>query len=185
MSIEPTAAARIAELSEGLPSFTHLLALHSGEHSVQDDRDGILDSDVDYARKRAVDKAQHSILSAYEKAIRSPREDNLFSEVLLACALAEKNELGYFTPKSVCGPLSVILDREVRVSSYVRHLDEFTSDHHGEVLQKDGQPRRYRFRFVNPMLQPYVIIRGVEDGLINEQSVAQLRKKEPELFEKF
>jgi Cdc6-like AAA superfamily ATPase len=185
MTIDNSARERIAELSEGLPSFTHLLALHAGEHAVQDDRMSITNGDVDFARGRAVKKAQHSILSSYENAVRSPREDNLFSEVLLACALAEKNELGYFTPKSVSAPLTVILDREIRVSAYVRHLDEFTSDHHSAVLQKDGQPRKYRFKFANPMLQPYVIIRGVEEGRITEEAAAKLRKKEPELFERF
>ncbi len=185
MTVEPAARTRMAELSEGLPSYTHLLALHAGQRAVQDDRTQITNADTDAATARAVEKAQHSILTDYTNAIRSPREDNLFAEVLLACALAEKNDLGYFTPKSVAKPLSTILSRPVRVSSYVRHLNEFTTEHHSEVLHRDGQPRKYLFRFSNPMMQPHVILKGIADKTITEEAVAKLRKREKELFENF
>jgi hypothetical protein len=35
------------------------------------------------------------------------------------------------------------------------------------VLQKRGPKRRFRFRFRNPLLQPFVIMHGLHDGYID------------------
>lgn len=59
-------------------------------------------TDVDAAIQMA--KVGHTILSEYQLATRSPRRDSLFREVLLACALAPKDDLGYFTTGGVRGP---------------------------------------------------------------------------------
>ncbi len=34
------------------------------------------------------------------------------------------------------------------------------------MLQKKGSTRRFRYRFVNPLLQPYVIMKGLSEDLI-------------------
>jgi hypothetical protein len=53
------------------------------------------------------------------------------------------------------------------IPAYSRHLNlnDF-SDTRGPVLQKTGSPRRYRFRFINPMMQPFVLMRGRDKGLL-------------------
>jgi len=101
LGITAPARRRIARLSEGLPFYTHSLALHAGQHTVADDRDEIQDADVTRAVERVVSKTQHSIRTAYEQATRSPRRDTLFEEVVLACALARKGPLGAFSTGSV------------------------------------------------------------------------------------
>jgi Cdc6-like AAA superfamily ATPase len=100
LDLTPDSAARkrIARLSEGLPYYTHLLALHASQRAIMDDRVEVLPADVDAAISAGVEKAQASIRSSYQAATRSPRPESLFEEVLLACALAPKDELGYFTP---------------------------------------------------------------------------------------
>ena len=40
----------------------------------------------------------------------------------------------------------------------------------GPILSKKGQPRRYRYRFANPLMQPYVTMRGLASGLITQAS---------------
>lgn len=174
---------RIVQLSEGLPSYTHLLSLHAATSAVHDDRDTINLADADYASRAAVKKGEQSILSAYARATRSPRKDNLFEEVLLACALSEKNELGFFSPRNVREPLSKIIGRPAAISAFVRHLNEFCSDDRGGALQKHGQPRKYFYRFSNPILQPFVILHGLTEGTLTEATLAELRapKQESEL----
>ncbi len=39
----------------------------------------------------------------------------------------------------------------------------------GPALNVTGDPRSRRFRFANPLLKPYVVLRGVSDGLVIEQ----------------
>lgn len=51
---------------------------------------------VNDAIKQAIEDAQLSIRTAYHVAVRSARKDNLFADVLLSCALAEADELGYW-----------------------------------------------------------------------------------------
>jgi len=183
LEIEPPARERIARLSEGLPVYTHLLARDAALSAIEDDRDIIVDADVERATRRAVEKAQQSILSDFERAVRSVRADNLFQEVLLACALTEKNAEGYFSPGSLRAPLAKIIGKPVTVSTYARHLNEFTEASRASVLQRDGLPRRYFYRFTDPLLQPYVILRGIAEGLITESKLLEMRPRdEPDLF---
>lgn len=175
---------RVARLSEGLPHYTHLLAHSAAERSIQDDRWIMSGEDVDTAIASAVQKAQDTIRNAYAKAIFSPRPDNLFEKVLLACALAHKNEVGYFSPRDVRDPLNEILDREtpIEISAFVRHLNEFTTGPHGQVLQKRGERRKWGYRFSDPMLQPYILLKGIANKSITEQQLAALRPVQPNSF---
>jgi hypothetical protein len=50
------------------------------------------------------------------------------------------------------------------IPSFARHLNEFTEDKRGPILKKIGTPRR--FRFINPLMQPYVIMQGCQQGKI-------------------
>jgi Cdc6-like AAA superfamily ATPase len=177
LKVEPEAKLRIARLSEGLPHYTHLLSLHAAQQAIADDRITIKSSDVERAVGDAVQKAQHSIKSAYIRATQSPRSDNLFEEALLACALAKKGELGHFTAKSVCEPMTRIMGRPMEIASFARHLNEFAGDARGAVLQKTGKPRGWFYRFANPLLQPFVILSGLAHNKINEQTLRELQER--------
>jgi len=34
-----------------------------------------------------------------------------------------------------------------------------------------GSPRRYRFRFINPLMQPYVIMHGLSKEIISNSEI--------------
>jgi energy-coupling factor transporter ATP-binding protein EcfA2 len=177
MAIASDARRRIARLSEGLPHYTHLLSLHSAQRAIADDRNEIQPIDVDRAIRLAVQKAQHSIRTAYEQATRSPRRDVLFEEALLACALAEKGPLGHFTAGAVREPMSRIMGRPVEISKFNRHLNEFAGATRARVLEKTGQQRRWFYRFRNPLLQPFVILTGLAAGKVDEQLVGEMQQR--------
>ncbi|MDQ3275235.1 MAG: AAA family ATPase [Actinomycetota bacterium] len=177
LRIAGEAQRRIARLSEGLPHYTHLLSLHGAQAAIADDRDEIRTADVDRAINLAVQKAQHSIRTAYEQATRSPRSDNLFEEVLLACALAQKGPLGHFTAGAVRGPMSRITGRPVEISKFNRHLNEFSAAGRASVLDKTGRQRRWFYRFRNPLLQPFVILTGLARRTVDEDLVAELQER--------
>lgn len=178
---------RIVRDAEGLPHFVHLLGLHAAQRAVQDDRTEILSADLDRAIERAVDS--HSVLSEYQRATQSPQPGHLFEEVLLACAFAPRNELGFFRPGDVREPLSIILGREMIIPNFQRHLNEFSGPNRGHALQKDGVPRHWMYRFANPILQPYVKLRGHAKGMIGEELQKQLQRLQeagdaPTLFDR-
>lgn len=166
MTITDDAKDKIAVLSQGLPHYTHLLAQIASQRAAQTGRTQVESADVRYAIDMAVSKAQQSIVSAHLKATVSPRE-NMYPEVLLSCALSKPDELGYFASVDVRGPLSNIMNKQYEVAAFAQHLNAFCEESRGPVLQKTGTARRYRFRFINPLLQPYVIMDGIRKGLIS------------------
>ncbi len=173
MKITTPAKNRIIQLSQGLPHYTHLLGLHSAESCINDDRDTINETDVDNAIREAINKAQQTIISTYNTAISSPRK-TLFSQVLLSCALAKKDALGAFMASDVRNPMSLIMHRKYDIPAFARHLNDFCDEKRGPVLQKLGTSRRFRYRFINPMLEPYTIIHGLATGIISAEALEKL-----------
>jgi Cdc6-like AAA superfamily ATPase len=170
MTIDPLARERIALLSQGLPHYTHLLGLHAAQAAIWAEETHVSPSHVRQAIDKALNQAQQSIVGAYHKATSSPRE-NLYPQVLLACALATTDSLGYFAAADVRGPMSTIMKRTYDIPAFSLHLNKFCEDERGPLLQKTGEARRFRFRFINPLMQPYVIMDGVKRGLVDENQV--------------
>lgn len=175
MTIDEDAKKHIATLSQGLPHYTHLLSLHSTRQALDRRSMNIELDDVQAAISKALQQAQETIKRAYHKAIMSPRKDNLFKQVLLACALARTDDLGYFAASDVREPLSRIMKKTYEIPSYSRHLNDFCEAVRGPILQKIGAKRRFRFRFVNPLMQPHVTMQGLNDWLIDRQVLEFLK----------
>lgn len=167
MRIDPAALGRISRLSHGLPHYAHLLGIHAARAALDRKTVEVAEDDVNEAVEKALAEAQQSIRAMYGQATASPRRESLFKQVLLASALARTDEAGFFSPADVRGPMTGIMGKTYDIPSFSRHLNEFVDARRGPVLQRRGGERRYRYRFVNPLLQPYVTMRGVEEGLID------------------
>jgi Cdc6-like AAA superfamily ATPase len=174
MEIEPAALRRISGLSQGLPHYTHLLCLHASRAALEADTLTITEAIVDEAITRAIEGAQHSIRAAWREAVRSARKDGAFEDVLLACALAEADELGFFSAQDVRAPLKAITGRPAEAASFTRQLNELCDASRGGILQRVGQERRYRYRFVNPLMQPFVVMNGVRNKRIKKPLLDRL-----------
>lgn len=161
---------RIVLLSQGLPHYAHLLALHSVRSAVMGDEPEIIQPrHVEHAISLGLEFAQQSILTAYHRATTSPRADNLFRQVLCACAVAKTDELGFFAAADVRQPMHWIMGQRYGIPAFARHLAEFRSEKRGCILQRIGSPRRYRFRFRNPLMQPFTIMKGLDSGMIKPE----------------
>lgn len=165
--VESEALDQIGALSQGLPHYTHLLGLYATRQAIDRGSLRLSVADVKAAVSEAIKNAQQSIVSAYHKATMSARQGSLYSQVLLACALASHDSLGYFQAADVRGPMSHIKGKIYDIPTYARHLNDFCEQSRGPVLQKTGVKHRFRFRFVNPLMEPFVIMQGLDDGLIN------------------
>jgi hypothetical protein len=91
--------------------------------------------------------------------------------VLLACALAETTELGYFSAQKVVQPLQEITGRDLEIPTFAQHLNDFCDPKRGPILQKSGVKRLFRYRFINPLVQPYVIMQGIKSGRISTNAL--------------
>jgi len=166
MRMERNARDLIVLLSQGLPHYTHLLALHATKSAIHDMRRKVTMNDLQAGLESALENTQQSVIQAYRKATASQRKDTIFEQVLLACALADADELGYFVSADVREPLSKIMGKPYEIPGFSQHLNKFSDEKRGDVLQKTGTTRRFRFRFTNPLLQPYVIMRGLKSGVL-------------------
>ncbi|MHB1422790.1 MAG: nSTAND1 domain-containing NTPase [Gemmataceae bacterium] len=179
MTIQDDALELIVMLSQGLPHYTHLVGQEAAITAINDRRNEIALPDVKGGVNVALKNTQHSILDAYQKATKGQRKGTLFKQVLLACAIAEVDEQGYFISAAVREPLTKIMGKPYDIPNFSQHLDKFSSDQaRGPVLERAGTARRFRFRFINPLLQPYVIMRGLSDELLDGDVLELLRRKQ-------
>ncbi|MCK4402593.1 MAG: ATP-binding protein [Dehalococcoidia bacterium] len=176
MQIQNDALEYISLLSQGLPHYVHLLGQLSARRSLGSGRRTVQKDDVKAAISDAIHKAQQSILSAYHKATMSTRRETLYAQVLLACALAKVDSLGYFAASDVRDPMSQIMKRHYDIPAFARHLNDFCEAVRGPILQKTGIRRRFRFRFLNPLMQPYVVLQGLALNMIDEPFIQALAK---------
>ncbi|MFH0907441.1 MAG: ATP-binding protein [bacterium] len=171
MTIEPVALNHITLLSQGLPHYTHLLGLHASREAIEQHQLDIQMAHIESALKKAVEEAQQSIHGGYHKATTSARKDNLYSAVLLACALADTDDFGYFAAADIREPLNRITGGEYDIPSFSQHLRNFCDDSRGPILHRAGVKHRFRFRFKNPLMQPFVIMRGMSDSRITASAL--------------
>lgn len=166
MTATGDALAKVARLTEGLPSYAHALPLHAASYAIHDDRKEVTLSDVDVAVNKIVET--HSARASYLKAIASPQKKNNFAAVLAACAITKKDELGYFYAGDVSEPLSQILGKTTPISSYARTLTVFQTPERGGALSSVGKAHGVRYRFRDPMLQPFALMAAIRNNVINE-----------------
>jgi len=176
MTIRQDAKELIVTLSQGLPHYTHLLGQESTLKAIANGRAIVTIDDVNEGTKEAISKSQQTVRNDYHKAIAAQRKGTLFPQVLLACALAEIDELGYFSSSDVREPLRKITGEDYDIPNYSQHLDKFSSDDdRGPVLEKRGGTRKFRFKFKNPLLRPFIIMKGLTDGVVSGDLVTKLR----------
>ena len=169
---DPDAVWKIIVLSRGLPYYAHLLAMHAARYAIDNQKIFVKHDDVDRALDASITELDQSIKEKYVMAVRSQRsEDTLYTPVLLACAFATTDELGRFQQSAVAAPLNrIIKGKNYQASTFALHMNAFTEDDRGCVLQRYGTARNYRYRFADPMMQPYVILKGLNDGYLNDES---------------
>lgn len=177
MDIDAEALSHISLLSQGLPHYTHLLGLHSARAALDSGGKRIVVPHVEAAVLKAMTEAQQSIRNSYHRATTSPRKESLYRQVLLASALAKTDELGYFAAAAVRQPMSRIMGRYYDIPNFSRHLNDFAEERRGFVLQKTGIKHRIRYRFTNPLMQPYIVMRGLAEKLIDKAMMQELRRE--------
>jgi Cdc6-like AAA superfamily ATPase len=166
MTISRYVLHKIIAYSQGLPHYAHLIGLYACQEAARHKTRAVQKSHLDSAINNCINKAQQTIRDSYHKATSSPRPDNLFKQVLLACSLAKTDSLGFFAASDVVGPLSDIMKQRYDIPSFARHLKEFCDRERGPLLERRGVTRKFRYRFKDPLMQPYITLNGVASGLL-------------------
>ena len=168
---------RMSRLAQGLPHYAHRLGQEAAYSAVNRESLSIEGEDVDVALRRAIELTEESVSAPYYRAIESTRKENLFEKVLLACAMTPGDEYGFFRAGDVREPLKAVAEKSYEIPQFVAHLKGFTTRKKGPVLSVQGQSRRRSYRFLNPLLRPFVILRGIERGLVREDDVRRFETR--------
>lgn len=166
MTVDPSFTSDVVELAQGLPNYVHLITQNACRVALDDDRTHIRREDLDAAIRRSIESVQQSVLDTYHRATSSNRE-TLYKQVMLACALATRDEKGTFGASDVRDELQRVTGTFRDLPAFAQHLNDFSGEgSRGGVLDRLGTSYRYRYRFRDPLLQPYVLMRGQIDGLL-------------------
>ena len=168
LRLEGDARWKIVTLARGLPFYVHMLGKYSFQNAVDHRRISIKDEDVDAAMGRFIAETEQSFYDEYTAAVSSNQTTAKFAEVLLACALAKPDDAGFFSAANIIQPLSSIRNKTVTYGNFQRHLGEFISEARGQVLIRRGRDGHFRYRFRDPMMQPYIIIKGISSKMVDE-----------------
>ncbi len=174
MRIEKSALEEVTALSQGLPYITHLLALHSGRSAIARRSLSLNSADVEAGIEEALSRWQQTTTKAYYDAVQSSQPGNIYKQVLLACALAETDDMGFFSAASVRPPLRTLTGKDYDIPNFAQHLKNFSEESRGGILNRTGETRRIRYRFTSPLHRPFIIMRGFKDGLLTRQQMKQM-----------
>jgi hypothetical protein len=167
LSFPPELVTRAVRLSQGLPHYTHLIAKQLGRIAILRESDDVKLSDWAPALERTVEGAFQEITDLYATSTTTAKP-SMFPSLLLACALATKDRQGYFRPADVHPHLNSIDNKNYAMAAFTGNLASLSGGARGPALQsKMFADKRKRYRFKNPLLQPYVVIRAVLDGAID------------------
>jgi len=167
IQLDDSVVDKIVRLSYGLPHYTHLLSLEAGMASVERGSARIEDEDFTTAVSRIV-KAKQTIADTFYAAVSSSYKNSRHKLTLLSCAMSPTDGQGFFQASAVSDTYGRLVQKSCQVSDIQKHLTEFVSEKRGKVLQRQGTQRRFRYRFSNPLVQPYTIIHSLSENLISE-----------------
>lgn len=99
----------------------------------------------------------------YTEATTSSHK-TLYEKVLLACALAPVDPMGLLHPRGT--PATPQEDHRTGLGDpSVRPPSRPVLQRGGPVLERRGGERRWRYRFIDPMMRPYLTMRAYQDGM--------------------
>ena len=174
ITIEDKARHNIVNLARGLPEYVHFLARDAARCAVQNHRLNVNAGDVQVAIRNMMQSADQTSEDTYSIAVLSNKKNNLYKQVLLACALAKTDDLGRFTPSDVLAPLTKILGRQIKIANFFGHIEAFCAPERGGIMEKKGARQAYKYRFKEPKMQPYVLMKGVADNIIPPDTILNL-----------
>ena len=176
MSVDANTLWRITFFSSGLPFYTHSLGKHAALRAIIGHRRRVRETDVYSAMQDCMADVDQSVKEGYVRATeRIYRKSNIFAPVLAACALADPDTLGRYSATSVETPLTAIMGRPYKTESFVFHLNQLCKPERGRILRKVEERRSFRFQFVDPLMQPYIVMKSLENQIISNDIIDSFR----------
>lgn len=165
LSPDAQAVRTVTGIAKGFPYYAHLLAGAAGIEAINTSQEKVESATVFRSMLRAVEDASHAIRSKYVDATMA-RPDSKIELALLACALTPQDQMGYFSSTDVARELSAVL-KMARTPAHVNsHLARLSEGPSYVLEQRRFSEKRIRYRFRDPLMRPFVLMKGYENGQI-------------------
>ena len=167
LTISFDARSKIISLACGLPYYIQILGKYAAQSAIRNRRVRILIQDVDAAVEKFVVESEPSFLDGYRRATESRQADNLFREVILACAITPTDSDGFFRSSDVIQTLNLMSSEKHRESIHIQqHLSQFISEKRGNILIRRGADTSHKYRFADATMQSFIIMKAIIDGIV-------------------
>ncbi len=156
----PEAIAMITDRGAGLPGAVRRLSAASARATRAANASRVDAPHVEQASADVLATTDEAVREAYEHAtIRARR--GIFPEILWACAHTPREGDGSFATLAVRETLQRMLKREIR--GLTNQISVLAEDTRGQVLVRVSGAPNPRYRFADPRLEPFVLLRGLGD----------------------
>jgi Cdc6-like AAA superfamily ATPase len=172
VSINPSVEHQILQLSQGYPHYTHLLTKYAAKAAILNGEAQISSIHFDKALDEAILNANESIRNLFQKAVITTKGTTTFEDVVYASSIVRLDEHSTFRAKDLESPLNRITNRLIVLQSYIYHLGKLCQEERGKIYIKIGRPKQSRYRFRDPMLKAYALLKLKKKG-IGENASAQ------------
>ena len=173
----------IISFSQGFPHYVHLLSKYAVLNAINKKYNAVLRNNFDQATNEAVDNVYESTRRVYQKAVHTNKESALYEHVVQACALVQEDEHGTFKASDLLLPLKEISGGTIPLKAYTYHLSMLPRDSRGNILQKVVFGKQNRYRFRNPIVKAYILLRLYQKGFLKKGKTATpfkgVKKSEP------
>lgn len=161
LSADDSVVERIATLSNGMPAAVQELTRRTADAAIEQGLTHLTNAHLGGGVLVTLAETRADIVHAYEQSIIRARR-GIYPEILLACALSPRDAFGTFSVADVRDTLQHIVNREVR--GLTNQVAALTEEGRGAVLAKEGAAKTARYHFVEPAIEPYILMRGLEAG---------------------
>ncbi len=162
LSANESIVKRITNQSCGYPYYTHLISLHACQEAIDNDEIKVQEKHFKAGVRIALSETQESLRDVYQAATFSNHE-NIFKQVLWACAMVKIDQHGYFRASDLEEPLSQILGRAYIVRQFAYHLNKLAAGENS-VLVKMEKNRQKRYKIRNPLMRPFLLLSKENDA---------------------
>lgn len=156
MVIQDDVIKKIITFSSGFPHYTHLISKYVAKSALERNSIEVNLNDLDNAIEKSIENTNEQLRSAYRKAIISTSSTSQWKDVLFACALAESDEFNCFSTTDILLKFNKITGKGSKRENITYNLGKFCKDERGEVIEKIGEGRNFKYRFTNPMMKAYI-----------------------------
>lgn len=58
------------------------------------------------------------------------------------------------------------MGKRYETPSFSGHLNDFCDASRGPIVERRGVKRKFRYRFCDPLMQPYIVMQGVNSDML-------------------